>query len=275
MGEGGYYFCERGPEGRERFFASESTRGPWSVDHQHGGPPAALLGRAIERIALAQPQLGPRFIARMTIELLRPIPIAAPLELETEVLQQGRQVDRIAAALVSGDQQLAVAVALRIRVAELALPHPPSERADEFPPPERSRPYAFPFFVHERGYQTSVEVRIAKGEPGSGAMAAWMRPRIPLLIPDAQTSEPTTPLQRLLICVDAGGGVGAGLDVGTFSFVNPDLGVHLHRLPVDEWLLMDAHTTSEPLGIGLCRTRLLDRVGELGIALQSQVIARR
>lgn len=269
-----YYSRVRGPEGHERFFASESTRGPWSAEHQHGGPPAALLGRAVERLALAQPELGPRFVARLTIELLRPIPIAAPLEIETEVLQRGRQVDRIAAALVSGDQQLAVAVALRIRVAEVALPQPPLATR-EFPPPEQSRPYEFPFFVHERGYQTSIEVRIAGGEPGSGRMAAWLRPRIPLIADDEQGSEPTSALQRVLICADAGHGVGAGLDVGTWSFVNPDLSVHLHRLPVDEWLLMDAHTTSEPLGIGLCRTRLLDRVGELGMVLQSQVVARR
>lgn len=275
MSDAGFYTCMRDGEGRERFFATESTRGPWSVEHQHGGPPAALLARAIERLSLAQPELGRRFVSRITIELLRPIPIAAPLELEVEVLQQGRQVDRIAAALVSGDQQLAVALALRVRVVELALPRPPVPAQPELPAPEASRPYEFPFFVHERGYQRAIEVRIAGGEPGSGAMAAWLRPRIPLLVPDERGAEPTSPLQRLLICADAGGGVGAGLDVATYSFVNPDLSVHLHRLPVDEWLLMDARSTSEPLGLGLCRTRLLDRVGELGIALQSQVIARR
>lgn len=282
MGDPGYYLREFGPEGRERFFATESTRGPWSVDHQHGGPPAALLGRAIERLSLGDgepSERGRRFVSRVTIELLRPIPIAAPLEVETEVLQVGRTVDRVAAALVSGDRQLAVALALRIEVAEQDLP--PRELGSPFRPTgellalEHARPYEFPFFVHERGYQRSVEVRIAGGEPGSGAMAAWMRPRLPLIAPDERGSEPTSPLQRVLICADAGHGVGAGLDVAQWSFVNPDLSVHLHRLPVDEWLVMDARTFSEPLGIGLCRTRLLDRAGELGMVMQSQLIRRR
>lgn len=29
---------------------SELTRGPWDEDSQHAGPPAALLGRALERL---------------------------------------------------------------------------------------------------------------------------------------------------------------------------------------------------------------------------------
>ena len=33
----------------DRFVATELTRGPWNPDHQHAGPPAALLARAIER----------------------------------------------------------------------------------------------------------------------------------------------------------------------------------------------------------------------------------
>ena len=30
------------------FVATAHTRGPWSPKHQHGGPPSALLARAIE-----------------------------------------------------------------------------------------------------------------------------------------------------------------------------------------------------------------------------------
>src|SRR5919108_4856364 len=33
-----------------RLLPTELTRGPWDPDAQHAGPPAALLGRAIERI---------------------------------------------------------------------------------------------------------------------------------------------------------------------------------------------------------------------------------
>src|SRR5947209_18218182 len=53
-----------------RFVASELARGPWDADAQHGGAPAALLMREFERI----PAADGLQIARVTYELLRPVP---------------------------------------------------------------------------------------------------------------------------------------------------------------------------------------------------------
>jgi hypothetical protein len=274
MSEAGFFYQRvLGAHGQERFFASELTRGPWSNDHQHGGPPAALLARAVEREGQRANEM---FVARMTFELLRPIPIAAPLEVVTDVLTEGRSVHRIAAALVSGDQQLAVALAVRIRVQEQAIPvFEHGEFTDEAiaTPPEQCRPFEFPFFHHAIGYHTAMEVRAASGEFGTGNMAAWIRPRCSLIEGEGET---TTALQKVMICADAGHGVGTALDTDVWSFVNPDLTVYLHRLPVGgagEWLGMQARTRSTPLGFGLCRTQLSDRRGPVGIALQSQVIS--
>jgi hypothetical protein len=33
----------------DRYVPTELTRGPWSAEAQHGGPPAALLGTVLER----------------------------------------------------------------------------------------------------------------------------------------------------------------------------------------------------------------------------------
>jgi hypothetical protein len=260
--DGAFYQRVLGAHGEERFFASELTRGPWSNDHQHGGPPTALLARAIER------QRADMFVVRMTCELLRPIPIAAPLEVVTELLAESRNVSRIAAALVSGDEQLAVALGVRIRVQEQAIPHIVHGDDPELPALEHCRPFEFPFFRHAVGYHTAMELRAAEGEFGHGGFAVWIRPRHRLV-----ESEPSTPLQRVMICADAGHGVGTALDTSRWSFVNPDTSVHLHRLPADEWLGMRARTYPEPLGFGLCRTQLSDRHGDLGLVVQSQLIA--
>lgn len=265
MSAGTFYVRERGARGEERFFATELTRGPWSNDHQHGGPPTALLARAIERL---DSNGVDAFVARITVELLRPIPIAAPLEVVTEILTLGRTVHRIAAALISGDQQLAVAVAVRIRVEELGLPIRLPNGNELLRPLEQCPAFEFPFFQHAVGYHTAMEVRIAGGEFGTGRMSAWMRPRVPLI-----AGEETSALQRVMICADAGHGLGTSLDTRAWSFVNPDLTVQLHRLPSSEWLGMEARTWTEPLGFGACRTRLSDRRGDLGVVLQSQVIA--
>ena len=51
---------------------SSLTRGPWHPDHQHAGPPIALMCRAIENAAL---KLGLSHLSRLTANLLRPVPI--------------------------------------------------------------------------------------------------------------------------------------------------------------------------------------------------------
>ena len=35
---------------RDGYVATEATRGPWDPGAQHAGPPAALIGREIERL---------------------------------------------------------------------------------------------------------------------------------------------------------------------------------------------------------------------------------
>src|SRR5580658_9202741 len=53
--------------------ATELTRGPWNREHQHAGPPSALVAQAIARAAAP---LGFTHMARLTVSLWRPIPIA-------------------------------------------------------------------------------------------------------------------------------------------------------------------------------------------------------
>ena len=58
---------------RRALRATELTRGPWDPGAQHAGPPAALLGRALERLPDAEEfQVG-----RVTFEILRSVPIGA------------------------------------------------------------------------------------------------------------------------------------------------------------------------------------------------------
>ncbi len=64
---------------------SPHAAGPWDPNMQHGGAPAALVVWAAERI----PTPAPMQIARATIDLMRPVPVA-PLTIETEVLREGR-----------------------------------------------------------------------------------------------------------------------------------------------------------------------------------------
>lgn len=251
------------PDG-DGFRATELSRGPWHPDLQHGGPPIALLGRAIERV----PTDVPMQVARVTVDLLRPVPIGR-VRLTTEVVRAGRSAQVVQATLFTGDKLALRATALRVRTTALELPIT-DPRAPALPAPVDCAPLEFPFFQTSVGYHTAMELRRARGEWGHGAMAAWMRMRVPLL-----EDEPPSPLQRVLAAADSGNGVSLALDTRAWTFVNPDLTVHLHRLPDGEWIGLDATTVAWPSGVGLAESALHDPRGPIGRAAQSLVVERR
>jgi hypothetical protein len=187
----------------------------------------------------------------------------------TELERAGRSTRLVRATLSAEGTAVAVARALLIRRATITLPPlPDAPRAPQAP--EASEPLALPYSGDEVGYPTAVDVRRASGRFGSGAVLAWLRMRVPLL-----RDEAPSPLQRVMVAADSGHGVSLVLDISRYSFVNPDLSVHLHRMPDGEWIGLDAVTRPEPTGIGLAHSRLLDVRGPIGIALQSQVVDRR
>jgi Thioesterase-like superfamily len=241
------------------------TRGPWRPEHQHGGPPAALMARAIEG-ALEADSFQ---LARFTIDFLRPVPIAALLTVRVERVRDGRRARGYAAVLWAGEEAVARATALALRT-ERAVSAPEPEHERLLPLPDEAEPFRFPFFRATIGYHTAVESRLARGTIGAGRAAAWMRQRVPLV-----RGETPSPAQRLLVMADSGSGVGAVLDqVRVVPFINADLNVSLHRLPDGEWIGLDSVTTLEPHGVGLTRTGLYDVHGAVGEGLQALVAGR-
>jgi len=252
----------------ERFVPTELTRGPWSSEHQHAGPPAALLARTIER----QPASRPMQVARITFEILRPIPIEA---LRTSVAQVrgGRSVELITGALSDERGEVMRASAWRVRSG-----HVPLESGGGIPSspaaptsPERSAETPFFDFGWDVGYHTAMDARVARGTfDAPGPATVWLRMRQPLV-----AGEEPSPLTRVLVAADSGNGVSWTLDLSRFLFVNVDLSVHLHRLPRGEWVCLDAATTTEPEGIGLADTALWDELGPIGRSLQTLLVDRR
>ena len=242
------------------------TRGPWRPEHQHGGPPAALMARAIEG---AMEEADSFQLARFTIDFLRPVPIAALLTVRVEQVRDGRRARGYAAVLWAGEEAVARATALALRTERaVSAPEPDGKRL--LPLPDEAEPFRFPFFRATIGYHTAVESRLARGTIGSGRAAAWMRQRVPLI-----RGETPSPAQRLLVMADSGSGVGAVLDeVRVVPFINADLNVSLHRLPDGEWIGLDSVTTLEPHGVGLTRTGLYDVHGAFGEGLQALVAGR-
>jgi hypothetical protein len=246
---------------------SELTRGPWDEDSQHAGPPAALLGRALERLPVEDD--SPMRIGRVTYEVLRPVPIA-PLRVETWIERGGRRVQMLGASLHCGDDEVMRARAWRLRTEEVALDADvPREPPAHGPADGREAPF-FPTGA-SAGYHTAIDYRFVEGgfvEPGPAVV--WMRSRAEVV-----AGEELSPLQRVLVVADSGNGVSATLDWRRFLFINVDLTVHLQRHPVGDWVCLDAVTTPEPDGVGLADTALSDEAGRIGRAVQTLLVAER
>lgn len=244
--------------GNGGYRATELTRGPWHPDHQHAGPPIALVAREIERAAAA---LEMTHVARLTANLYRPIPIA---ELSVEVREDyaGRNAAHLSASLNAGGKEVARFTALAQREAEVTLPRqllPSAPRSVE-----ESRAVPFPFDRRRIGYQDLIDSRVATGEFFRGPSAVWFRMRYPLV-----AGEEPSALQRVAVAADSGNGISAVLDFRRYVFVNSDLTVNLLRRPQGEWICIDARTLLGPSGGGVAEARIFDTAGLAGRSTQS------
>lgn len=254
----------------DRVTATELSRGPWDPRHCHGGPVSALLARAVERVddeATWQ-------IARLTIELTRPVPVLAPMRLVTEIERPGRKVSLVSAVLTAEGTEVARVRALRIRAADVALADGANFGRGEMPAgPEAGRAER-PTFAgsdlvafHSHG----CEHRFVTGSwVDPGPVAVWVRLRHPVV--DGETP---SGVQRVAAAADFGNGVSGSLPYERYLYINPDLTVHLLRPPVGDWVGMRTTSWYGPVGAGLAESALFDEAGRLGRSCQSLLVELR
>jgi len=88
----------RDPSDPNLYHPTGLTRGPWSPDAQHGGPPAALLAMALEAHDDDKAPRNPpdsdeaNFAARLNVELLRPVPLTPLREIVAEPADRASRV---------------------------------------------------------------------------------------------------------------------------------------------------------------------------------------
>ncbi|MCB1414753.1 MAG: thioesterase family protein [Xanthobacteraceae bacterium] len=248
-----------------RVTPSPYAAGPWDPTMQHGSAPSSLVAWAAEAI----PTPAPMRVARLTIDLMRPVPLT-PLSIETEVLREGRKIQLSEVRLRAGDTLVVQGTVLKIRCEpELAPPAEACAAPIAVPGPDQSEPNdqtsASSAFV------SGMSIRAARGRfAKAGQNAIWYRVNRPLVEGAA-----VSPVMRAVAASDFCNATGVVLDFRKWTFINADLTISLARQPVGEWILLDAETWVGPDGAGLATARLGDSAGYFGRAIQSLVVARR
>ncbi len=184
-----------------RFVATQWARGPWNPAHCHGAPPSALLTRMIESIDDGEWQL-----ARITIELQRPVPVAEPLTASREIERPGSTISIASSSLNVGGVTVARARALRMRVFDGQSPNVPHQ-IQPMPADAASSQEIVPTFITDDiAYASdSCEYRFARGAWGDhGQLTSgsafdchcWLARRSlrPSAWPPLPTSETASPL---------------------------------------------------------------------------------
>lgn len=256
------------PDG-DLYLPTELTRGGWSDLAQHGSPPSGLLAAAIEGVST----LAPMQVARLTIDLFRPVPLE-PLRVETHVRRDGKRIQVVEAILRHGDVEVGRATALKIRTTDVALPEVEQEPWEQPPPPDEATTIAdFWTFKTERlrFHQDAVEVRsIDNSFMQLGPGVSWFRLKQPVI-----AGQELTPFVRLATLADMANGNSKALDPKAYLYVNPDITLYAHRLPVGEWVGMKSAAHQHRSGIGLADTLVFDETGPLGRISQAQLLDRR
>ena len=149
-----------------RVFASEHTAGPWDPRMQHGGAPSSLIVWAAERIPSPQPM----HVARLTVDLMRPVPVA-PLTIETEVVREGRKIQLCAIRLLAEGVEVVRATVLKVRSQAVVLPDIVTEMPIDVPGPDggRAEPQRTPVvFLAVCRFAPSKAVFSCRAPPPSG-----------------------------------------------------------------------------------------------------------
>ncbi len=253
------------------FVGTSRTGSAWDQATQSGGAVLALLGHVLEDV----PTLVPMSLTRLTVDIVRPVPVGELLGVDTEILREGKKIQLVDLVIRAGDTVTTRARALRIRDRDLAgltgLPVSTSaERpADWLPPPEGLtavdlRPGVAEFL------RTGAEMRRTT-EPIEGVHAVWCRLRVPVV-----ADEPVRATSRAVLPLDIANLIGVSFDPTKATSINPDVSGHLCRVPVGEWVALTGHTHyAHEVGHGMSMAVMSDTDGIFGVTSTSQVLDPR
>jgi hypothetical protein len=234
----------------DRYLPTHYSQGPWDPGAQFGGSPNALLATLID----TTPSLVPMQIARITTDLMRPVPLT-PLTPEVRVIREGKKIQVITASLLADGIEVTRATALRIRRALVE----PDERLDgRSPNPLPSQPRSIdldPFTSPDPPGSRQAMEFLFEGSGGHYGHPGWMRLRV-----DVIAGERPRPVARLAYAADTASGVGHVRTV-PINWINADVALNVVREPAGEWLSLEGRSWIGHTGTGQVQATISDTDG--------------
>jgi len=252
------------------WFPQPACVGPWGKEWLHGGPVAALCTAIAEELV---PDAD-RVTSRLTLELIKPVPLA-PLEVQGEILRSGRRLSLVDVEIRAAGAVVAFARLQRTSQMPIELPElegtgvelrGPADRPEDFVPMlQTGSPVdRAPFVRDATVIRTPRETGIYEPHPTE----AWI-----CVFADLLPGVPMSTTAAAMAAADYGNALGAPEAPGTNTyFPNADLSVHLARPPVSAWIRMAPQTTWLVEGIGHTRCELADQRGMLGTSAVTLVM---
>ena len=240
----------------ELFVPTPRARGPWNPNSLHGRALAGLFAGLLE---LNYGDEAFQF-TRLTIDMFR-LPNLSPLEVKTELIREGNRI-RVADA-VALSQGVEVG---RARGVLLKRTNEPDNLVwkpaawDARLPEDAGEPHD----SLDGMWDTWMLPPSA-----SGQRRVWLRERHPFV-----DGEELTPFVRVAGCADYASPL-ANAGVGGLDYVNADITLYLHRLPVGEHIGFEVSSHRAPRASRLAETTLHDVKGAIGRSIVCAVVNSR
>lgn len=247
------------------FVATAHTSSPWSDQHQHAGPAAALMVRAVERLHVPTPAA---ITNQVSIDILEALPVGA-IAVTAQVVHGGHYASLVEAEITYPGYTHPVMrmSAWRSRRADIGVPG----RAGNYRQPPNDGEKAKSPKSWTGGYTRAIRWRVTEGSlSGGGRTTVWAKPAVTLV-----DDEPATGIPLVMLVADAAAGLSALANPAHHVFVNTDLNVHAVREPVGRSMWITAESFLDPDGIGLASATLGDKRGSLAVANQALFLAPR
>ncbi len=246
----------------DRFIPNPVANGPWDPNSLHGRVIIGLLACVIEERHGAADFLP----ARLTVDMFRLPDIMTPIEITTRLVRDGLRIRVIEAEFFSGEVAMARASCQLLRKTQ-------NPQGNVWSPPnwDVPAPAEIPAPTDPRldmnGKWTTRPIVGAMGTLGPRRL--WMSE-----VRDVVADAPLTPFVRVAVAADFASPFANAGDQG-LGFINSDVTVYLHRLPVTQWIGFDVvnHQSRDGIAVGECW--LYDEQGPIGTSVVAALAQRK